>query len=44
MISDDALRATLKIRGLERAKLFDWQQTARATLEVYKKVTNSQAR
>lgn len=44
VISNDALRATLKIRGLERAKLFDWQQTARATLEVYKKATNSQAR
>jgi glycosyltransferase involved in cell wall biosynthesis len=43
VISDDALRATLKARGLERAKLFDWQQTARQTLEVYRKAAIFQA-
>jgi glycosyltransferase involved in cell wall biosynthesis len=42
VISDEALRATLKTRGLERAKLFDWQHTARQTLEVYKKAANLQ--
>ncbi len=43
VIMDDAWRSTLERRGLERAKLFDWQQTARKTLEVYKKAVNSQA-
>jgi glycosyltransferase involved in cell wall biosynthesis len=42
VISDDALRATLKTRSLERARLFDWQHTARQTLEVYKKAANLQ--
>jgi glycosyltransferase involved in cell wall biosynthesis len=42
VISDDALRATLKTRSLERAQLFDWQHTARQTLEVYKKAANLQ--
>ena len=43
VIEDDAWRATLEARGLERAKLFDWHQTARSTLEVYKKAVRSQA-
>ncbi len=43
VIEDDAWRATLEARGLERAKLFDWHQTARNTLEVYKKAVHSQA-
>jgi len=42
VMSDDVLRATLKSKGLERAKLFDWQHTARQTLEVYKKAANLQ--
>jgi glycosyltransferase involved in cell wall biosynthesis len=42
VIGDNDLRATLRTRGLERAKLFDWQQTARQTLEVYKKAANFQ--
>ncbi len=37
VITDGAWRSTLEARGLERAKLFDWQNTARKTLEVYKK-------
>ena len=41
VISNEALRTTLKARGLERAKLFDWQQTALKTLEVYKKAVGS---
>lgn len=41
VISDDTLRAALKARGLERAKLFDWQHTARKTLQVYKKAVDS---
>jgi glycosyltransferase involved in cell wall biosynthesis len=34
---DVALRATLRNRGLARAKMFDWQSTARKTLEIYEK-------
>ena len=43
VIEDDAWRATLEARGLERAKLFDWHETARHTLEVYKKAVHPQA-
>jgi glycosyltransferase involved in cell wall biosynthesis len=41
-MSDGALRARLKTKGLARAQLFDWQHTARQTLEVYKKAANLQ--
>ena len=44
VIINDALRSALEARGLERAKRFDWLETARKTLEVYKKAVNSQAR
>ncbi len=44
VIRDDSLRATLRAKGIERAKQFDWHQTARKTLEVYKKAANSQDR
>jgi len=37
VIIDSNLRAQLRVKGLERAKLFDWQETARQTLSVYKK-------
>jgi len=37
VITDSNLRAQLRVKGLERAKLFDWQETARQTLLVYKK-------
>jgi glycosyltransferase involved in cell wall biosynthesis len=37
VITDSSLRAQLRVKGLERAKLFDWQETARQTLSVYKK-------
>lgn len=37
VISDSNLRAELRVKGLERAKLFDWQKTARQTLAVYQK-------
>jgi glycosyltransferase involved in cell wall biosynthesis len=35
LISDSSLRAELTAKGLERAKLFDWRETARQTLTVY---------
>ena len=44
VIGDNRLRATLAARGLERARLFDWLQTARDTLEVYKKAVTPQVR
>ncbi len=37
VISDSNLRSHLRLKGLERASLFDWQETARQTLAVYKK-------
>jgi glycosyltransferase involved in cell wall biosynthesis len=37
VINDSNLRSQLRVKGLERAKLFNWQETARQTLSVYKK-------
>jgi glycosyltransferase involved in cell wall biosynthesis len=37
VISDSNLRTELGVRGLARAKLFNWQETARQTLAVYRK-------
>ncbi|HEY5885763.1 MAG TPA: glycosyltransferase family 1 protein [Pyrinomonadaceae bacterium] len=44
VIMDDAWRSTLQTRGLERARLFTWQTTARNTLEVYKKAVHSSSK
>ena len=41
VITDDAWRSALEVRGVERAKRFDWHVTARKTLEVYKKAVSS---
>jgi glycosyltransferase involved in cell wall biosynthesis len=38
LIDDDALRADLRERGLTRARRFDWRETARMTLQVYRRV------
>ena len=38
LIDDDALRAELRARGLRRASAFDWRDTARMTLQVYRRV------
>ena len=35
VISDSNLRANLRVKGLNRAKLFDWRETARQTLAIY---------
>jgi len=35
LLDDSALRSDLIVRGLERAQIFSWQDTARRTLEVY---------
>ena len=38
LIDDASLRDELRARGLERARQFSWRETARSTLEVYKRV------
>ena len=38
LIDDDALRARLRERGLQRARDFDWRDTARMTLLTYRRV------
>jgi len=38
LIDDPGLRAELRGRGLSRARLFDWRETARMTLQVYRRV------
>jgi glycosyltransferase involved in cell wall biosynthesis len=37
VISDSKFQALLRAKGLERAKVFDWRETARKTLAVYEK-------
>jgi glycosyltransferase involved in cell wall biosynthesis len=37
VLGDSTLRAKLSLQGLARAKLFDWRETARQTLAVYRK-------
>jgi glycosyltransferase involved in cell wall biosynthesis len=38
LIEDASLRAELGARGLKRAQAFDWRDTARMTLQVYRRV------
>jgi glycosyltransferase involved in cell wall biosynthesis len=38
LIDDAALRTELRSRGLQRARAFDWRDTARMTLQVYRRV------
>ena len=38
VLSDSNLRADLRKKGIKRASLFDWKETARQTLSVYEKV------
>jgi glycosyltransferase involved in cell wall biosynthesis len=42
LIDDDALRASLSERGLRRARSFDWRDTARMTLQVYRRVMSDE--
>ncbi len=37
VIFDSDLRSQLRVKGLQRAKLFEWRETARKTLAVYQK-------
>jgi glycosyltransferase involved in cell wall biosynthesis len=36
LIDDAELRARLRVKGLERARRFDWRATARSTLDIYR--------
>jgi glycosyltransferase involved in cell wall biosynthesis len=38
VLTDRALAADLRRRGLERARVFTWERTARSTLEVYREI------
>lgn len=38
LVNDSALRRDLSIKGQERAKEFNWRETAKKTLDVYKEV------
>jgi glycosyltransferase involved in cell wall biosynthesis len=38
VIADTGLQQQLTLKGLERARLFSWQETARRTLAVYQQV------
>ncbi len=38
VLEDSDLRKALRTRGLERARLFTWERTARQTLSVYREV------
>jgi glycosyltransferase involved in cell wall biosynthesis len=40
VIADPGLRTLLRAQGLERAQLFEWQETARQTLAVYQKAAS----
>ena len=37
LLADAALQADLRVRGLARARLFTWEETARRTVEVYRR-------
>ena len=41
VLSDSVLRTELGVQGLARAKLFNWQETARQTLAVYRKAAGT---
>jgi len=41
VLDDSEYRAALRIQGLERAREFDWKQTARMTLQAYQKAVVS---
>jgi glycosyltransferase involved in cell wall biosynthesis len=41
VISNSNLRSELRVKGFKRARLFDWRETARQTLAVYKKAAGT---
>ncbi|MEM2592743.1 MAG: glycosyltransferase family 1 protein [Thermofilaceae archaeon] len=40
-LTDEALRASLRARGMERARRFTWEETALRTLKVYQRAMSS---
>lgn len=44
VISNSELRRELRVKGLKRAEMFDWQNTARQTLQVYEQVARKSYR
>jgi len=40
VLTDESLRRSLIEKGLERAKLFSWEKSAKEHLEVFKEVLN----
>jgi glycosyltransferase involved in cell wall biosynthesis len=44
LIGDSALRNELSLKGQERARTFDWRETARKTLRVYEEVARESVR
>ena len=40
LIDDSDLRAELRVKGLKRARKFDWHETARRTLSVYRQIVD----
>jgi glycosyltransferase involved in cell wall biosynthesis len=41
LLDDSSLRSRLRIKSLARARIFDWRETARRTLEVYKQAADN---
>jgi len=42
VLSDDALRKELSVRGMARSSLFNWRETAKRTLEVYERAVDNE--
>lgn len=42
LVNNESLKVKYSALGLERSKLFTWKETARKTLEVYKKIIENQ--
>jgi glycosyltransferase involved in cell wall biosynthesis len=40
LLSEQALRDDLRIKGRARARMFSWELTARATMDVYQELAN----
>ncbi len=41
VVGDVGFQSKLRVKGIERARLFDWRETARQTLAVYEKAAGS---
>ncbi len=44
VLRDSGLQSTMRVMGLERAKLFSWEETARQTVKVYQQASGQCAR